>query len=172
MLDNSWVVTVADGKDIVLGGLTSAYVTDYRCSVEGHRRSVDAQNAPQTDFVRYPKKESIEGLKGLRTASECVPDTSWLERFTAVPGLHVLMSHHPEYLPLVPKTVDLMLSGHAHGGQWRIFNHGMFAPGQGWWPKWTKGVYEGRLVVSAGLANTAHVPRIFNPTEVVFIEPH
>lgn len=57
------------------------------------------------------------------------------------------------------------------GGQWRIFNHGVFAPGQGLWPKYTKGIYENRLIVSAGLSNTAGIPRFFNPTEVVYIDP-
>ena len=66
---------------------------------------------------------------------------------------------------------ELVLSGHAHGGQWQFFGHGVWAPGQGWWPRYTKGVYVGRLVVSAGLSNTTWVPRICNPTEVVYIEP-
>jgi predicted MPP superfamily phosphohydrolase len=65
-----------------------------------------------------------------------------------------------------------MLSGHAHGGQIRLFNRGLFAPGQGWWPKWTKGVYDHCLVVSTGLSNTASpIPRLFNPTEIVYVVP-
>ena len=127
LLDNRWCRTAADGQDLVIGGLTSAYVRD-------------------TDG----------------------PDSSWLAAFAAEPGFHILLSHHPEYFPLIPENVELVLSGHAHGGQWRILGHGVLAPGQGWWPKWTRGVYEGRLVVSAGLANTAHVPRIMNPCEVVY----
>lgn len=161
VLDNEWREIEVDGKEIIIGGLTNAYVTDYRKAVEGIR----------SDRNRYPKKESIEGLKGITTASQRLPETAWLQSFAAVPGYHILLSHHPEYFPLVPPSVDLILSGHAHGGQWRIFGRGVFAPGQGFWPRWTRGVYEGKLVVSAGLANTASVPRFFNPTEVVFIEP-
>ena len=90
---------------------------------------------------------------------------------------HILLSHHPEYYSIIPASVDLILSGHAHGGQIRMYNpfkrewFGLWSPGQGWWPKWTRGVYEGRLVVSAGLSNTTWIPRIGNPTEIVYLEP-
>lgn len=132
VLDNTW--REMDG--IVIGGLTSAYVTDRR-----------------------------------RGKEDRVPETKWLKKFAAVPGFHILLSHHPEYYSFIPDAVDLILCGHAHGGQIRLFNHGLFAPGQGWFPKYTKGIYDDRMIVSAGLTNTAHgVPRLFNPTEVVFID--
>ena len=160
VLDNRWVDTVVDGKVVVIGGLTSGYVTDYR-----------RFRTTQDGAERYPKKEDLSGIGGAVTASQHVPDTDWLEDFASAPGFHILLSHHPEYFPLVPSSIDLILSGHAHGGQWRFFNRGVWSPGQGLWPRWTKGVYEGRLVVSAGLSNTASVPRLFNPTEVVYLEP-
>ena len=163
VLDNDWCVI----NGVVIGGLTSAYVTDYR----------KATGALRTTKDRYPKKESIEGLKGLQTASQHVPETDWLDSYAAAPGFHILISHHPEYFPLIPSSVQLMLSGHAHGGQWAYYSFkrkrmcGLFAPGQGWWPQWTRGVYDGRLVVSAGLSNTAFpIPRFFNPTEIVYLE--
>lgn len=159
VLDNEWREIEVSGKRIVIGGLTSAYVTDYK-----------AFRDTQDGAVRYPRKENLSGIGGAVTASQHQPDTAWLEGFAAVPGFHILLSHHPEYFPLIPPTIDLMLSGHAHGGQWRVFKHGIWCPGQGFWPIWTKGVYEGRLVVSAGLSNTASVPRLFNPCEVVFVE--
>ena len=67
------------------------------------------------------------------------------------------------------QPIDLVVSGHAHGGQWRFFGHGVFAPGQGILPKYTKGFYNGNLLVSAGMTNTAPVPRLFNPTEIVIL---
>ena len=92
-----------------------------------------------------------------------------MAEYASVDGYHILLSHHPEYYPLVSDKVQLMLSGHAHGGQIRFFKRGLYAPGQGWLPKWTKGVYDNRLVVSAGLSNTASpIPRLFNPTEIVY----
>ena len=72
------------------------------------------------------------------------------------------------------RKIDLVLSGHAHGGQFRLFGQGIFSPGQGWFPEYTSGIHKGengRMIVSKGLANTAHmVPRLFNPTEIVYIE--
>ena len=100
------------------------------------------------------------------------PDLRWLERFSAFQGFKLLLCHHPEYYPVYikPLDIDIILSGHAHGGQWRLFGRGVFAPGQGLFPALTSGVYDNRLVVSRGLANTAGVPRIFNPTELVIVK--
>ena len=67
------------------------------------------------------------------------------------------------------KDIDLILAGHAHGGQIRLFGHGLYAYGQGLFPKYTKGIYDGKLIVSAGLANTSRFPRINNPPEIVFL---
>ena len=60
-------------------------------------------------------------------------------------------------------------SRHAHGGQWALFRHGLFAPGQGLFPRYTAGVYEGRLAVTRGLANDVRGPRIGTPREVVYL---
>lgn len=99
------------------------------------------------------------------------PNLEWLNSFAAEDGYKVLLNHHPEYYPRYIKdlNIDLTVSGHAHGGQWRIFNRGIYAPGQGLFPKYTSGLYDDRLIVSRGLANNAFVPRIFNSTELIFI---
>lgn len=127
--------------------------------------------------MRYPRRDDIHGIGGTIHAGEHKPDISWLPNFVTAPGYHILLSHHPEYWPeLRDMNIELVLSGHAHGGQWRFYNPfkkesiGIYAPGQGWFLKWTRGVYENRLVVSAGLHNTAWAPRIGNPTEVVYLE--
>lgn len=86
----------------------------------------------------------------------------------------VLMSHRPEkvgYYNLC--NFDLVLCGHAHGGQVRIPHllNGLYAPGQGVFPKYAGGEYKldnGVMIVSRGLAKS-NVPRIFNPPEVVKI---
>ena len=159
-LDNEWRSITVGNEKIIIAGLTSAYVTDYR-----RFRSESGSSD------RYPRQESISGIGGAVTASHHKPETDWLSGLTVQPGYHILLSHHPEYWPLLKdESIDLILSGHAHGGQWRFFNHGVWSPGEGWWPRYTKGVYEGRLVVSAGLSNTTWVPRLFNPTEVLYIE--
>lgn len=160
VLDNEWRSITVGNEKIIIAGLTSGYVTDYR-----------AFRATQPAEPRYPQQETISGIGGAVAASRHKPETDWIPSFTSQPGYKIILSHHPEYWPLLKdENIDLILSGHAHGGQWRFFGHGVWSPGQGWWPRYTKGVYEGRLVVSTGLSNTTWVPRLFNPTEVVYIE--
>ena len=162
VLDNSR----AERDGLVIGGLTSAYCLNYR-------RFLSSLPPPEQAGKRYPEEPTM-GINRRREADSHTPDISWLEDFSVAPGnYHLLLSHHPEYWPLISSyPFDLCLAAHAHGGQWRLFGHGVWSPGQYWWPKYTKGVYEdGRLIVSAGLSNTARIPRILNPTEVVYIEP-
>ncbi len=99
------------------------------------------------------------------------PDAEALERFAALPGAKILLCHHPEYfVPYIQKTdIDLTVSGHAHGGHWRILGRGIYAPGQGLFPKYTSGILEGRCVISRGMGNHTHIPRMFNDPELVLI---
>lgn len=93
-------------------------------------------------------------------------------------NLNILLAHRPERIKEYNKLdVDLVLSGHAHGGQWRIpylLENGLIAPNQGLFPKHTKGVIDignnQRLIVSRGLSsNSTAVPRFYNPPEIVII---
>ncbi len=99
------------------------------------------------------------------------PNLDFLREFAAAKAPKVLICHHPEYYDKYIREldVDLVVSGHAHGGQWRIFGRGVYAPGQGLFPKYTSGVHDGRLVVSKGLKK-GKIPRFFNPTEIVIID--
>ena len=110
---------------------------------------------------------------GLRSAlyTGGVPDLAFLSDFAALPGYKILISHHPEYYPKYIRAlpIDLTVSGHAHGGQWAICGHGLLAPGQGLFPRYTRGVYEGRLAVSRGMSNPVPVPRIGTPREIVYL---
>ena len=102
-----------------------------------------------------------------------IPDLTELDRFTTVSGYKLLLCHHPEYFDryLRDYPIDLTVSGHAHGGQWRIFGRGVYAPDQGLFPKYTSGLHENRLVISRGVANSVpFAPRFFNPCEVVTVE--
>lgn len=89
----------------------------------------------------------------------------------------ILLSHRPELFPLYRETgFDLVVSGHAHGGQWRIpgLLNGLYAPHQGLFPKYAGGLYEESgttMIVSRGLARESTlVPRFYNPPELVIIE--
>ena len=123
--------------------------------------------------------ESILREDGLRICAltsgingkENKPDFDALSSFADASGVRILMCHHPEYYaPYIrPTDIELTVCGHAHGGQWRIFGRGVYAPGQGLFPKYTSGVIDGRCVISRGLSNHACVPRIFNSPELVII---
>ncbi len=112
------------------------------------------------------------GLSSGLINEERKPNTAWLADFCAYGGAKILLCHHPEYYKayLKNRNIDLIVSGHAHGGQWRIFGRGVFAPGQGIFPRYTSGVHDGRLVISRGLKPSGTIPRIFNTPEVVFID--
>jgi predicted MPP superfamily phosphohydrolase len=102
---------------------------------------------------------------------------------------NILLAHQPEqYQTIIDECsknncyFDLILSGHAHGGQWRlpkILDHGLYAPDQGIFPNYTYGQYEyGKTthIISRGLARPMRmifIPRIFNRPElsVIDIEP-
>lgn len=87
----------------------------------------------------------------------------------------VLLAHRPELLAKYAQfPADLVVSGHAHGGQVRIPGvvNGLYAPNQGWFPKLAGGAYtqDGTtLIVSRGLAVRTRLPRIFNRPEVVLV---
>lgn len=106
-------------------------------------------------------------------------DSSMREAFSELDemdGYKILLAHRPEKIEQYKLyNFDLVLSGHAHGGQVRIplIMNGLLAPNQGWFPKYAGGVYEhGELthVVSRGLSFNLFLPRIFNPPEVVVID--
>lgn len=87
----------------------------------------------------------------------------------------VLLAHRPELLTKYAQfPLDLVVSGHAHGGQVRIPGvlNGLYAPNQGWFPKLAGGAYtqDGTtLIVSRGLAVRTRLPRTFNRPEVVLV---
>ena len=115
---------------------------------------------------------AIGGLTSGLINKENMPHLEWIDGFSALDIPKILLCHHPEYYPeyLSDKDISLVVSGHAHGGQWRIFGRGLFAPGQGFFPKYTSGVHDGRLVISRGACKSDKIPRIFNRREVIFIK--
>lgn len=85
----------------------------------------------------------------------------------------ILMNHKPEALPYCARCgVDLVFSGHAHGGLIRLGGgRSLIAPDQGFFPEYSKGLYrEGHTVevVGTGLGG----PRIAIQPEVVLVELH
>ena len=98
--------------------------------------------------------------------------TEVVDRMAQQDGFKLLMCHHPEYYFRYVRGhgIDLTISGHAHGGQIQIAGHGLYAPGQGVFPRWTHGFYDdGHLLVSRGMTNSARAPRLWNPLELVML---
>lgn len=126
-----------------------------------------------SDAAAHTKAGKIR-IGGLSTKH----DLGWLSHFSKKDGCKILICHHPEYYAKLIKNkdfdcFDLIVSGHCHGGQWRIGGRGLFAPGQGILPKYSHGIYPangGSLVITAGCANTARVPRFGNPCELIIVE--
>ena len=107
--------------------------------------------------------------------SASVVSNTLAEISTEDEGFAVLLSHRPELFDTyVACGVDLALSGHAHGGQFRLpFVGGLVAPNQGLFPKYDSGLYtEGNtnMIVSRGIGNSILPFRFNNRPEVILIE--
>ena len=123
----------------------------------------------------------VDDPEGFEAApGEAVP-AGWLEQWeTCRAGLEegtfsVLLSHRPELTELYRGSgFDLVVSGHAHGGQVRVplLLNGLYAPNQGFFPRYAGGLYDldgTALAVSRGLS-ISRLPRVFNPPEAVVID--
>ena len=126
----------------------------------------------ENDCVHTDDGLCICGLTTGINGRESRPDAKAIERFAAEDGYRILLCHHPEYFEpyIKPTDIELTVCGHAHGGQWRLFGRGIYAPGQGLLPKYTVGVIDGRCVISRGLGTHTVIPRIFNRPELVIVE--
>lgn len=106
------------------------------------------------------------------------PEQTFMEEFQDTDRFKILLSHMPEGLLLWKSMehwdVDLVFSGHVHGGQMRIpFVGGLYDPEEGFFPTYTKGMYEcgnGTMVLSAGLGSSRGIPRVNNLPELVVCE--
>ena len=101
-----------------------------------------------------------------------------LQALAELEGLRIVLSHFPEHYALIGALsycrfpFDLMLSGHAHGGQVRLNRRiALYAPGQGLFPRFCQGMYghNPTLLVSRGLGNDSPLPRINNRPEIVLV---
>lgn len=102
----------------------------------------------------------------------------FMEEFQDTDRFKILLSHMPEGLLLWKSMeywdVDLVFSGHVHGGQIRLpVIGGLYDPEEGYFPTYTKGMFEcgnGTMILSAGLGSSRGIPRINNLPEVVVCE--
>lgn len=100
------------------------------------------------------------------------------EKAPSASAYRIVLSHRPEQKNFYSQLqAHLVLAGHAHGGQWRLpVLGGLYAPGQGLFPRLTRGIYKCgkkhpyQMVVSAGFALHPLVPRINNRPELVIVD--
>ena len=89
--------------------------------------------------------------------------------------LTVLLAHRPDLIHMYSEyDVDMIFSGHAHGGQFRVpFIGGLYAPDQGVLPKYTEGMHEmngSKMYISRGLGNSRFPWRLFNKPELIVVD--
>ena len=145
ILDNSHLILNHDGERIGIMGLADPALIYTEGNNDNNRNRVYAEN----------------NLKRLYENS--------------VAEFNILLSHRPELIEVYKNiNIDLVFSGHAHGGQIRIpFIGGILSPNQGFLPKYSEGMItedNTTLVVSRGLGNSIFPIRIFNRPELIVVE--
>jgi predicted MPP superfamily phosphohydrolase len=144
VLEDAWAAVEKDGERFVIAGLRDpAYATDH---------------SGRTDAATLSEREAA--LRRLLPAGDT---------------LAVLLSHRPELFDLYARCgVPLVLTGHAHGGQVRLPGiGGLYAPGQGLFPRYTCGIYRRDntvMVVSRGLGGRLVHLRVRNKPELVVVK--
>lgn len=116
----------------------------------------------------------VSGLKDGSIFSETnLPDYN-VKLSKEKPALSLLLAHRPELLINYSEgSFDAVFTGHAHGGQLRIFNAGLYAPNQGFFPKFTSGRYSHNnteMFVSRGLGDSISDFRCFNSYHLITVD--
>ena len=137
---------------------------DYKTNLIKDGATIELIGLSDPDFLT---NNYIEGTDSTRLENQ-------LSRLSDKPGFKILLSHRPELFDIYAKAnIDLIFSGHAHGGQFRIPGiGGLVAPDQGLFPKYTSGVHRqehSSLIVSRGLGNSIVPVRIFNRPEIIVV---
>lgn len=143
VLENKAVPLKRSGGEVTLVGLSDPKFVKWR----------NVTNADNAAIIRPPLEKLLP------------PDRSY----------SVVLSHRPEQFETYAACgADLVLTGHAHGGQFRFpFVGGLFAPNQGFFPKYDSGLYtEGKtnMIVSRGLGASVIPVRINNRPELIIAE--
>lgn len=159
------------------------YVTGNHETYTGNTEGLK-ELARQTGVTVLSGEKALVDVKGQKIAIAGVDDVGvvgqslWEAQLASVRGekdsFSLLISHRPEFVDQYGKSgFDLILCGHAHGGQWRIpgILNGLYAPGQGVFPKYAGGEYKlenSTMIVGRGLERN-FIPRYFNSPELVVI---
>lgn len=150
-------------EKLVETGVTILNDASYTLSYSGANISLIGINDPAfyTDYLIGDEESSI---KNSLNSIEIEKDQ-----------FQLLLSHRPEYIYLYATyDIDLVLSGHAHGGQFRLpFIGGVYAPNQGLFPEYDAGIHtfeNTSMIISRGIGNSLFPFRINNRPEVILVE--
>lgn len=118
---------------------------------------------------------SFDALGSFEYSDEQIISNHLKELTKNLNGYTILLSHRPELFDTYCSyNINLVFAGHAHGGQVRLpFIGGLIAPHQGFFPKYTSGLYENgntKMIVNRGLGNSAFPFRINNRPEIVVVK--
>ena len=146
VLDSAFADIEINGTPVRIGGYEGYYRTPHLTS-----SNADKQAADMLFF------DEFEDTARFKLLINHIP-TNWLD-----------WNYRDKY------PVDLVISGHYHGGIVRIplIGRGLYAPYVGWFPKYTKGCFEGEqatCILSAGMAGSKGILRLFNPSEIVVVD--
>ena len=146
VLDAEFLDTKINGTPVRIGGYEGFYHTPQMDTADPEKRE---------EYARF--FDEFENADRFKLLIDHIP-TTWLDW---------------EYRDTTP--VDLVLSGHYHGGNVRIpfIGRGLYAPYVGWFPKYVNGCYEGEkatCILTTGLAGGKGWPRFFNPPEIVTVD--
>ena len=165
-----------------VAGNHESRVSEYDALKEGlNRLGVIVLEDAKTELIVSGEKITIIGVDDpnfktdylLNDESAIKSNLNELMREDA--GYTILLSHRPElFEAYVDSGVDVVFSGHAHGGQFRIpFIGGVIAPNQGLFPQYDSGIYtkeNTNMIVSRGVGNSIVPFRINNRPEVIVVE--
>ena len=149
-----------------------------------HNAEFGEENAHLLNILSESKPDIIAITGDLVDAQHTDIDTalSFVEKADRIAPVYYVTGNHEASLPqydelktgLEAAGVDLVLSGHAHGGQFRLpLIGGLVAPNQGFFPKYDAGLYTDggtNMVVSRGLGNSIIPLRFNNRPEIVLVE--
>ena len=146
VLDHEYLDLEINGTQIRLGGYEGYY----------HTPHMDTPD-PESQKTLFTFEEEFQDTDRLKILMDHIP-TCWLDW---------------DYRDTLP--VDLVLSGHYHGGVIRIpiLEQGLYAPYVGKFPPYTKGLFAGKeatCILTTGLAGSYGLPRFFNPPEIVVVD--
>ena len=134
---------------------------------------VDVMHAEKVTLTRGDASITLVGVDD-ENYEGVLHSPEQLRELAGTDGFTILLSHRPEYFWRYAESgIDLTLSGHAHGGQFRLpLIGGLYAPGQGAFPAYDSGVYtyqNANMVVSRGIGQSSFPLRFNNRPELVII---